>query len=163
MVNEIVWKRSDAHSDAKQGAKHFGRIHDTIFFYQKTEDHKFKALYTPLPTSTIENWYRNVDENGRYYNKADLTGPGGAAKGNPFYEWKGVTKYWRYTKENMRKLEEQGRIVYSKSGMPYQKRYLDESKGVPLQDFWEDIAICFGVSRETVNAWAIQHRSHSRY
>src|ERR1035438_6954914 len=31
-VNEVVWKRSDAHSDAKQGALHYGRIHDSIFF-----------------------------------------------------------------------------------------------------------------------------------
>jgi DNA modification methylase len=31
--NEIVWKRADAHNDSKQGAKHFGRVHDSIFFY----------------------------------------------------------------------------------------------------------------------------------
>ena len=32
-VNEIVWKRSDAKSDVGQGAKHFGRVHDSIFYY----------------------------------------------------------------------------------------------------------------------------------
>jgi len=146
MVNEIVWKRSDAHSDAKQGAKHFGRIHDTIFFYGKSNARKFNAGYTPLPASTVESWYRNLDEHGRRYNKADLTGPGGAAKGNPRYEWKGVTRYWRYTKENMERLEAEGRIIYSKSGMPYQKRYLDDSKGVPIQDFWDDIDMLRGIS-----------------
>jgi DNA modification methylase len=31
-VNEITWKRSSAHSDAKQGARHFGRVTDTILF-----------------------------------------------------------------------------------------------------------------------------------
>src|ERR1017187_8303072 len=34
-INEISWKRSSAHSDVLQGAKHFGRIHDIIFFYEK--------------------------------------------------------------------------------------------------------------------------------
>src|SRR5206468_559827 len=32
-INEIVWKRSDAKSDVGQGAKHFGRVHDSIFYY----------------------------------------------------------------------------------------------------------------------------------
>ena len=31
------------------------------------------------------------------------------------------------------------RLVYSKSGMPNYKRYLDEMPGVPLQDLWGDI------------------------
>jgi len=145
-VNEVVWKRSDAHSDAKQGSKHYGRVHDVLLFYVKSEDATFNSIYLPLPQSTVENWYRNVEpETGRRYNKADLTGPGGASKGNPLYEWRGITRYWRYSRENMEKLEAEGRIVYSKSGMPYQKRYLDESKGVSLQDWWDDIQMLRGI------------------
>lgn len=144
--NEIVWKRSDAHSDARQGARHYGRIHDVVLFYSRGENVKFNTLYTPLPQSTIDNWYRYVEPGtGRRYNKADVTGPGGAAKGNPHYEWKGVTRYWRYSREKMEQLEREGRLVYSKSGMPYQKRYLDESKGVSLQDWWDDISMLRGI------------------
>jgi len=145
-VNEIVWKRSDAHNDARQGAKHMGRVHDVILCYSKSAERKFAALYTPLPQSTVDNWYRNVEPGtGRRFNKADVTGPGGAAKGNAHYEWKGVTRYWRYTRENMEALDAAGRLVYSKSGMPYEKRYLDESKGVPVQDWWGDIAMLRGL------------------
>jgi site-specific DNA-methyltransferase (adenine-specific) len=144
--NEIVWKRSDAHSDAKQGARHYGRIHDTLLFYSKSDEPLFNTQYNPLPQSTIDNWYRNIEpETGRRYNKADVTGPGGAAKGNPHYEWRGVTRYWRYSKERMKLLEMEGRLVYSKSGMPYQKRYLDESKGVSIQDWWDDISMLRGI------------------
>jgi len=147
-INEIVWKRSDAHSDAKQGAQHYGRVHDSIFFYTKGDEYVFNTIYNPLPESTIENWYRYVEEgSGRRYNKADVTGPGGAAKGNPFYEWKGVKRYWRYSKEKMQELDEKGLLIYSKSGMPYQKRYLDESKGVPLQSWWDDIEMLRGITR----------------
>jgi DNA modification methylase len=146
-VNEIVWKRSDAHSDAKQGATHLGRIHDVILFYTKTETATFNAIHLPLPESTVESWYRNVEpETGRRFNKADVTGPGGAAKGNPHYEWKGVTRYWRYSKERMAQLDASGKLVYSKSGMPYEKRYLDESKGVPVQDWWGDIDMLRGIT-----------------
>jgi hypothetical protein len=45
----------------------------------------------------------------------------------------------------MQELDAGGRIVYSRSGMPYLKRYLDESKGVPLQDIWTDIKMLRGI------------------
>jgi len=146
-VNEISWKRSDAHSDAKQGAKHYGRVHDILLFYSKGSDMTFNPIYLPLPDSTVNSWYRNVEnETGRRYNKADVTGPGGASKGNPYYEWKGITRYWRYSREKMEQLEAAGRLVYSKSGMVYEKRYLDESKGVAVQDLWADIEMLRGIS-----------------
>jgi DNA modification methylase len=146
--NEIVWKRSDAHSDTKQGARHYGRVHDVILFYSKGDHPTFNPIHLPLSRETADKWYRYVEpETGRRYNKADVTGPGGAAKGNPCYEWKGVTRYWRYSREKMEELDAAGRLVYSKSGMPYQKRYLDESKGVAIQDWWDDIGMLRGISR----------------
>ena len=146
-INEITWKRSDAHSDVGQGAKHFGKICDTIFYYAKSDGKQaFNMQFTPLPETTALKWYRHVEEGtNRRYNKADITGPGGAKKGNPVYDWKGITRAWRYGKERMEQLEREGRIVYSSSGMPYQKRYLDESKGVPTQDLWDDIKMIRGI------------------
>ena len=40
----------------------------------------------------------------------------------------------------MEEFERQGRLVYTSSGMPEYKRYLDETPGVPMQDLWVDIA-----------------------
>ena len=146
-VNSITWKRSDAHSDIGQGAKHLGRICDTLYLYSKElKKQTWNMQYTPLPQSTVERWYRHVDEEtGRRYNKTDITGPGGATKGNPVYEWKGITRAWRFRKSRMQEFEEQGLLVYSSSGMPYLKRYLDDSKGVPLQDLWDDIKMIRGI------------------
>jgi len=146
-VNEITWRRSDARSDVGQGAKHFGKICDTIYYFSRTPERQILNMqFTPLPESTTEKWYRYIEEDtGRRYNKADITGPGGAKKGNPVYEWNGVTRAWRYSKERMEQLDRDGRIVYSGSGMPYQKRYLDESKGVPIQDLWDDIKMIRGI------------------
>jgi len=147
-INQIVWKRSDAHSDVGQGAKHLGTVHDMIFLYSKGSEFTWNEIFSPLPASTVDNWYRNIEpETGRRFNKADITGPGGPIKGNPVYEWKGITKAWRFSQERMEELERQGRIVYSESGMPYLKRYLDESKGVPLQDWWDDISMIRGIQR----------------
>ena len=149
--NEIVWKRSDSHNDSKQGAKHFGRVHDSIFFYTgNADEYTFNSIYKPLPESTVENWYKNVEEGtGRRYNKADLTAAKGG--GDTSYDWKGkkpsAGRYWAYSKAKMEEMEKQGRLVYSSSGMVYMKRYLDESKGVPLQSWWDDIDMLRGINK----------------
>ena len=139
--NEIVWKRSSAHSDIGQGAKHMGRLHDIILFYSKTDAFTCNMEFMPYKEDYTDSFYRHVEpDTGRRYRLGDLTGPGGAAKGNPHYEFLGVTRYWRYSKERMQQLYEQGRIIQSKQGsVPSYKRYLDEMPGVPLQDIWDDI------------------------
>ena len=81
-----------------------------------------------------------------------MTGPGGAAKGNPSYEVMGVTRYWRYSRERMAELIQQGRVVQSRPGaVPAYKRYLDEMPGVPLQDIWTDIKPIGARAKERVN------------
>lgn len=149
--NEIIWKRSDAHNDARQGATDFGRIHDTILRYTKSDTFIFNVEHLPLPDETVSKWYRNIDEEtGRRYNKADLT----AAKpgGDTSYEWNGRRppkgRYWAYSRARMAEMEAEGRLVYSKTGMPYMKRYLDESRGVSLQDLWTDIGMLRGISSD---------------
>lgn len=139
--NEIIWQRTSAHSDRAQGhVIHMGRIHDTIFYYTKTHAATRNELYQPYSTSYIERFYRYQDSDGRRFRLGDITGPGGAAKGNPRYEFLGVTRYWRYSKERMQTLYDEGRIVQTKPGaVPAYKRYLDEMPGVPLQDIWTDI------------------------
>ena len=89
----------------------------------------------------VNTFYRYAEpDTGRRYRLGDLTAPGGEAKGNPYYEFLGVTRYWRYSKQRMQKLYEQGRVVQTKPGaVPQYKRYLDEMPGVSLQDIWDDI------------------------
>jgi DNA modification methylase len=139
--NQIIWKRTTAHSDAKQGSKHYGRTHDLILFYvANPTEAAWNQLYTPLDSEYRESHYRNVDENGRRFMWDNLTGPGGAAKGNAFYEVLGVKNYWRYSRENMEKLLQQGLVAIPPSGKtPRLKRYLDEQAGRPLGDVWTDI------------------------
>jgi DNA modification methylase len=138
--NEIIWKRSSAHSDAKQGAQHFGRITDTLLFYSKGEQTIWNPQYTPYDKKYVERDYRRIDENGRRYRIGDLSGPGGAAKGNPKYEVMGVTRYWRYSKEKMAKLIAEGRVIQTRPGaVPQYKRYLDEMPGVSVQNLWDDL------------------------
>lgn len=156
-VNEIIWKRQSAHNDAKQGSKHLGRVHDTIFLYAQgaASDRggfTFNHQYKPYDPEYVEQFYRHVEpESGRRFRLGDLTAPGGAApaKGNPCYEFLGVTRYWRYSEENMKKLHAEGRIIQSKPGrVPQFKRYLDEGKGTPVGSVWDDINPIHGSTSE---------------
>ena len=148
-LTQIVWKRSGAHSDGKQGRKQHGRTQDNILFYASGKDWLWNPQYTPYSPEYLKN-YRYVEEtSGRRYLIDNITGPGGAAKGNPSYEIFGVTRYWRYSKERMNELIAQGRIVQSAPGrVPGYKRYLDEMPGVPLQDIWTDVKGLAAQSKE---------------
>jgi DNA modification methylase len=138
---EIIWKRSSAHSDTKQGRRQHGRVHDTLLFYTKAEEWTWNPIYTPYDEEYVEGFYKHIEPGtGRRYRLGDATGPGGASKGNPKYEVMGVTRYWRYSEERMAELIKEGRIIQTKPGaVPQYKRYLDEMPGVPLQDVWTDI------------------------
>ena len=138
---EIMWKRTSAHSDARQGRRQHGRIHDVILFYTKSDRWTWNTTYTKYGQDYVDESYRHIEEGtGRRYRLDNLTGPGGATKGNPAYEVMGVTRHWRYSRERMDELIAQGRVVQSEDGnVPAYKRYLDEMPGVPLQDVWTDI------------------------
>jgi site-specific DNA-methyltransferase (adenine-specific) len=135
--SEVVWRRTYAHNDPKR----YGRIHDTILFYAKSEKHVWNVQFTSHDPGYVERNFRYVDNQGRRYRLNELTArkPGGDVE----YEWKGVRppkgRYWAYSRANMEEFDRKGLIVYSKSGFPRIKQYLDESLGVTLQDFWHDI------------------------
>lgn len=139
--NEIIWQRANAHSDSKQGAVHYGRMHDVIFYYALSEDAIFNMQYTPYDDAYINQYYKSIEpETGRRYWLDNLQGPGGASKGNPYYEVMGVSRYWRYSQARMEELIAEGRIVQTAPGtVPKYKRYLDEMPGKPVQDMWTDV------------------------
>ena len=140
-VNEIIWKRTGAHADAKQGSMHFGRVHDILLFYSKGAESTWRPLWRPHDEAYLKSHYTQVDDAGRRFRWDNLTGPGGAAKGNPYYEVLGVQGYWRYSRERMARLIADGLVAIPKNGSkPSLKRYLDEQVGSPVTDLWDDIS-----------------------
>jgi DNA modification methylase len=95
---EIVWKRSSAHSDTKQGRKDYGHIHDTLLFYTKSDEWTWNEIYTPYSDEYVGRDYKLVDEEtGRRFRRGDLTAarPGGDTE----YDWRvkkheGVKERW---------------------------------------------------------------------
>lgn len=149
-ANEIIWKRTSSKSDHSQGAKHWPRIHDTILFFRKSETAcLFQQQFGPLEPEYVKKKYPYTDAQGRQYGLWDMTGPGGAAKGNPQYEVMGVTRYWRYSRDRMERLIADGRVIQPRPGaVPREKRYLDQSSGVAIGDVWPDIPPINSQARE---------------
>jgi DNA modification methylase len=140
-TNEIIWKRSAAHSDIGQGAPHLGRLHDVIYWYRASDLSPVNMQYAPYTEEYVNAAYKHVEPGtNRRFRIDNTSGPGGARKGNPFFEFRGVKKYWRYSKQRMERLYEEGRLIQTKKGGDWgYKRYLDEMPGVPIQDMWLDI------------------------
>jgi len=63
----------------------------------------------------------------------------GLSGGGYEYEYKGVRSLWRCPVETMKKHDADGRLHFTNKGGIRIKRYLEEMKGIPLQDVWTDI------------------------
>lgn len=141
LLNEIIWKRTAAHNDNKQGGSSYGRLHDTLWYFSKSEQYVWNQQYAPYSQGYIDQNYRLRDENGRAFQADNLT----AAKpgGDTSYEWKGYKlkpgRYWAYSRANMEKFERENRLYYTSSGLPRYKRFLDEMPGLSIQDIWTDV------------------------
>jgi adenine-specific DNA-methyltransferase len=137
-ANEIVWQRTGAHNDSNR----FGNVHDSLFLYGKSSRRFFNQTHTPYEAEYIEERFKSVEEHsGRRYwlNTATAAGPGPARLFNGVLRNPPQGTHWRYGQEKIDALIAEGRIVFSKSGMPYVKQYLDESLGRPVQSVWTDI------------------------
>jgi adenine-specific DNA-methyltransferase len=152
-VNEITWKRSHAHGDTGQGARHFGRVTESILVYAKTSNYFWNPQYADYTEAVLDRDYKYIDEEtGERYRMMPVDGPGGASKGNPYYEFLGVKGYWRYSKQTMQELFDDGEIVLSSTGKSLsRKRYLRDAKGTPVTDLWDDVNRISPTSSERVN------------
>jgi len=131
--NEIIWKRFNFHADARR----FGKVGDRILFYSKTKDYKFNRQWAPLKESYKASHFTHSDERGKF-TLDNLNPPAGRG---PVYEFHGVKRAWRYTREKMLQLEKDGRI-YTDSTIPRLKRYLEEIEakgGAAVHEIWDDI------------------------
>jgi adenine-specific DNA-methyltransferase len=143
-INEIVWQRVYSHNDANR----YGQIHDTIFYYcMNNEDYTWHTQYLPYDEKYLK-MYSMDDGDGRKYKVENTMGPGGRGS---TYEWNGVTRTWRYSKETMEDLDKKGLLYYTSSGFPKKKVYLDEMPGKPLQSIWTDINVIAGQAKELVD------------
>src|SRR5579863_2181625 len=139
LKNEIIWKRTSAHSSAKR----YGPVHDVLLFYGRSDDMKWTGANIEYHDDYVTQRFRTKEK--RPWKDADLTGSG-VRHGETGLVWRGfdVTakgRHWAYPPAELDVLDKQGSIYWPKKagGWPRFKKFLDETDGVPAQDVWTDI------------------------
>ena len=162
--NEIVWKRTSAHS----GSNRYGPVHDVIFFYAGSDTYTWNQQYQPYDETYLETFFEQVDPNGRRWKRMDLTGDG-IRNGESGEKWRGIDvtakgRHWAVPRDiceqlgikdesqlkRLEALDAAGFIHWPKKedGMPRLKQYADKMPGVPLQTVWTDIRPIHNLSQE---------------
>lgn len=163
-LNEIIWKRTSAHSSSKR----YGPVHDSIFFYTGGGTHIWNQQYQPFSKTYLDEFYTHYDKDGRRWRRSDLTGDG-VRKGDSGKPWKGVDvtakgRHWAVpgdlpalkgmgdasVQDRLDALDNAGHIHWPQKddGVPMFKRYADQQPGVPLQTVWDDIPPLHNLSQE---------------
>ena len=156
--NEIIWKRTGSHG----GAKRWDPVHDVLLFYTASEKYEWNKVFQDFSSKYIEDYYRFQDERGKY-RLVTLTGAG-IRNGHSGQPWRDVNptssgRHWAVprvalsnafpdrtdlegltTQEKLDMLDDANLVYWPERGsVPQQKRYFDESPGVPVQDIISDI------------------------
>lgn len=150
--SEIIWKRYGAHSNSSG----YGAVHDVLLYYVKGPGATFNKQYVEYEDAYVKQRFRYSDPDGRRWREQNLANP--ALRPNLQYDftakngitYKSPANGWKCTIDRMRELDEQDRLHYpARVGARLaMKNYLDEAKGVPIQDVWTDISPIGGTSPE---------------
>lgn len=148
--NEIIWKRTSAHSSANK----YGPVHDVILFYSKSSEFVWNQQYSDYDDEYINTFFDTVDEDGKRYKRSDLTGAG-IRRGESGKPWHGIDvtskgRHWMHTPAQLDELDTLGKIHWPKKegGMPRLKQYPEDLPGTALQDVWADIRPMHNLSAE---------------
>lgn len=137
--NLITRKKSNPKNYTR---RQYGNVADYILFYTKSDNYVWNQAVETRHERTSTSEYRYVDHAGRRYMKVPVHAPG-TRNGLTGGAWKGMLpppgKHWQYTPARLTEMDEKGEIVWSATGNPRRKVYLDEAAGVPVQDIWLDL------------------------
>lgn len=163
--NEIIWKRTSAHSSAKR----YGPVHDTILFYTASDHYTWNRVEQAYDEKYLAVKYRQEDKRGRY-RLSDLTAAG-TRSGDSGQPWRGIDptalgRHWAApvaiveslggtpsmsTQKKLDLLDANDFIYWpagrgGKTGFPQIKRHL--TGGQPVQDVFDDIAPINSMAKE---------------
>ena len=147
--NEIIWKRKSGRVFSKNS---FGQKNDNILFYTKSDNPYFNQMYSlEIAKDYIKERFKYFDENGRQYMRSPMNNPD--VRPNLMYEYKGhkpPPKGWAVSKAVMEQMDKEGRLYFppDKSQRIYRKIFLDEYKGQPISNIWDDIPFINPVAKE---------------
>lgn len=139
-INDITRIKCNPKNFERRG---YGNIKDMILFYSKTEDYVWNEPRQKMTEEDIQRLFPKIDAQGRRYTTTPLHAPGETRNGPTGQPWKGLKppqgRHWRYSPEELDRLDQAGLIEWSSTGNPRKKIYANEvlEKGKKRQDIWE--------------------------
>ncbi|WP_277229506.1 site-specific DNA-methyltransferase [Phascolarctobacterium succinatutens] len=124
--------------------------HNHLLFYCKNIVSVFRN-HKLIGEDPVLEGFNLEDEKGKY-KLTPVDVPGGAKKGNPHYNFLGVTGYWRYSKETMQKKYDEGLIVRTTNGLQ-QKYYLSQASKSrkTVTTWWDDDFLTSSATKMLIN------------
>ena len=113
--------------------------HNIVLFYAKNIS-VLELNRKNIGLDPILEGFDSDDRDGKgAYRLVPVDGPGGAKKGNPYYEFLGVSGYWRFSKDTMQQKYIEG-LVVKKGNSLYQKYYktVAEMSRRTATTWWDD-------------------------
>lgn len=116
--------------------------HNTVLFYAKNRL-QLESNRKMIGLDPILDGFDLDDNDGKgAYRLVPVDGPGGAKKGNPYYEFMGVEGYWRFSKDTMQQKFDEG-LVVRKGNSLYQKYYKSTAERTrrTATTWWDDAGL----------------------
>ncbi len=138
-IAEISWKKLRS---PKGQSSHFSNIKDSIFVFSRSANPLFIPQYVEKDSRLLDSHYRHVEAaTGRRYNLDNFTqaGAGPARQFGDVVLEPPPGKHWIWSQERIDAGMREGLIVFSKTGMPYVKRFFDDNEGTRIGDLWDDV------------------------
>ena len=116
--NQLIWKRGRM-KGAKAVGNQYGRNHDVIYYYVKTDSSKYYRQHIPYEEEYIKARYTKNDKDGK----------------GPYTDQPIGTR----SELSMADLRKEGRVFRTSGGTERIKFYLSDMPGIALDDVWFDI------------------------
>ena len=149
-VNEIIWRRANSHNDGNK----LGVITDTLFFYSRTNQYTFHKVFSERSEEETKKEYPYIDEiSGKRFKSVSMNAAG---QGDPkVFGEKGLLEppsgtHWRWNQDRINKALEEGKIFFTKNGVPRYKQFAEDIEGKQLQNLWSDFMAISSQSTERI-------------
>jgi site-specific DNA-methyltransferase (adenine-specific) len=149
--NELVWRRTSGRKSGKQ----FGRVHDLLFFYTKSDNATWNPPAVPHDLENLRGHDIVRDDDGAMYRLSDLSGAGQGPV-RSFGERGEIAppsgRHWMFDQEGIDDLLASRRIVFTRTGTPRLRTNIEDLPGISVTDVWTDI--------EPINAAAAERMGY---
>lgn len=138
-INDITRIKCNPKNFARNA---YGNYSDIVLFYAKERDKNiWNEVKEELTKEEEDIFFPKIHPKYGRYTTNPLHAPGETIDGDTGKEWNGLMppkgRHWRYSREELTRLDMQGLIEWSENGNPRKIIFAKEHKGKKIQDVWE--------------------------